>query len=135
MQVLRDAEAMEHAIATWPDRAMCDVLASHLAFWREQEEIAELANVILVEPGDTVHQLDTAMNGLLLSTPRAPTNLRHPHSSRRVPQNHPSRRAGRVGRAVRLPPAPRLLRHAVTWTSAGRCVDNAATAPRFAQGD
>ena len=71
MQVLRDAPAMEHANATWPDRAMCDVLASHLAFWREEEEIAELANVILLEPGDTVHQLDAAMNGMLLSNPWA----------------------------------------------------------------
>lgn len=71
MQVLRDAPAMEHAIATWPDRAMATLLAEHLAFWREQDDIdlSEQATVILVEPGDTLHDLDAVLNGLALSNP------------------------------------------------------------------
>ena len=38
----------------------------------------------------------------------------------------PSFRAGRIRRAVRLPPAPRLRWRAVRWTPACRCTNNAA---------
>lgn len=70
MQILRDAADMEHAASTWPPD-LARLVAHRLEFLRQDDgfDVSELANLILVEPGDTLNELDAALNGQALSDP------------------------------------------------------------------
>ena len=65
MQILRDEVAVHAAIDNWPDQAMCQLLTERLAFYAEYEdlELSELFKLILIEPGDTLEELDAEFNG------------------------------------------------------------------------
>jgi hypothetical protein len=68
MQILRDEVAVHAAIDNWPDQAMCQLLTERLAFYSEYEdlELSDLFKLILIEPGDTLTDLDAMFNGGLL---------------------------------------------------------------------
>ncbi len=64
MQILRDEVAVHAAIDNWPDQAMCQLLTERLAFYAEYEEpLSGLFKLILIEPGDTLADLDGEFNG------------------------------------------------------------------------
>jgi hypothetical protein len=68
MQILRDEVAVHVAIESWPDQALCQLLAKRLAFYAEYEdlELSALFKLILIEPGDTLADLDVEFNGAFL---------------------------------------------------------------------
>jgi hypothetical protein len=68
MQILRDEVAVNAAIESWPDQALCQLLIDRLTFYAEYEdlELSELFKLILIEPGDTLADLDAEFNGRLL---------------------------------------------------------------------
>lgn len=65
MQILQDEVAVHAAIDNWPDQATCRLLTERLAFYAEYEdlELSELFKLILIEPGDTLEELDAEFNG------------------------------------------------------------------------
>jgi hypothetical protein len=68
MQILRDEVAVNAAIESWPDQAMCQLLTERLAFYAGYEdlELSDLFKLILIEPGDTLADLDIEFNGRFL---------------------------------------------------------------------
>jgi hypothetical protein len=68
MQILRDEVAVNAAIESWPDQAMCQLLTERLAFYAGYEdlELSDLFKLILIEPGDTLADLDIKFNGAFL---------------------------------------------------------------------
>lgn len=68
MQILRDEVAVHVAIESWRDQALCQLLAKRLAFYAEYEdlELSALFKLILIEPGDTLADLDGEFNGAFL---------------------------------------------------------------------
>jgi hypothetical protein len=67
MQILRDEEDFACALVSWPDQVLVQLLQSRLAFYAEYEEpLADLYKLILVEPGDTLADLDGEFNGAFL---------------------------------------------------------------------
>jgi hypothetical protein len=69
MRILRDEMAVHAAIETWPDPAMRQLLAERLSFYAQYDdlELGELFKLILIEPGDTLEELDAEFNGGLLT--------------------------------------------------------------------
>jgi hypothetical protein len=67
MQILRDEEDFACALVSWPDQELVKLLQSRLAFYAEYEEpLADLFKLVLVEPGDTLADLDSEFNGAFL---------------------------------------------------------------------
>ncbi len=68
MQILRDEVAVNAAIESWPDQAMCQLLTERLAFYAEYDDLdlSELFKLVLIEPGDTLEEFDAEFNGGLL---------------------------------------------------------------------
>ena len=64
MRVLRDTASIKEEITSCPDRSMADLLASHMQFVEENEEGVLIA--IMVEPGDTLQDLDGELEGKFL---------------------------------------------------------------------
>jgi hypothetical protein len=64
MQILRDEEDFACALDSWPDQELVQLLRNRLAFYAEYEEpLAGLFKLILIEPGDTLADLDGEFNG------------------------------------------------------------------------
>ncbi len=57
--------AVQAAIEAWPDPAMRQLLAERLSFYAQYDdlELGELFNLILIEPRDTLEELDAEFNG------------------------------------------------------------------------
>ena len=67
MHILRDEEDFACALDSWPDQELVQLLQSRLAFYADYEEpLADLFKLILVEPGDTLGDLDREFNGTFL---------------------------------------------------------------------
>ena len=67
MQILRDEEDFACALDSWPDQELVQLLRNRLAFYAEYEEpLAGLFKLILIEPGDTLADLDGELNGAFL---------------------------------------------------------------------
>jgi hypothetical protein len=68
VQILRDEMAVQAAIEAWPDPAMRQLLAERLSFYAQYDdlELGELFKLILIEPGDTLDDLDREFNGAFL---------------------------------------------------------------------
>jgi hypothetical protein len=67
MQILRDEEDFACALNSWPDQELVQLLRNRLAFYAEYEEpLSGLFKLILVEPGDTLDDLDGEFNGAFL---------------------------------------------------------------------
>ena len=67
MQILRDEEDFACALDSWPDQELVQLLQDRLAFYAEYEEpLADLYKLILIEPGDTLADLDVEFNGAFL---------------------------------------------------------------------
>ncbi len=67
MQILRDEEDFACALDSWVDQELVQLLQSRLAVYAEYEEpLRELFKLILVEPGDTLDDLDREFNGAFL---------------------------------------------------------------------
>ena len=67
MQILRDEEDFACALDSWVDQELVQLLQSRLAVYAEYEEpLRELFKLILVEPGDTLADLDGEFNGAFL---------------------------------------------------------------------
>ena len=67
MQILRDEEDFACALDSWPDQVLVQLLQIRLAFYAEYEEpLGDLFKMILVEPGDTLADLDGEFNGAFL---------------------------------------------------------------------
>ena len=68
MQILRDEEDFTCALDSWRDQELVQLLQSRLAFYAEYEEpLGELFKLVLVEPGDTLEELNAEFNGGFLS--------------------------------------------------------------------
>ena len=64
MQILRDEEDFACAFDSWPDQVLVQLLQSRLAFYADYEEpLSDLFKLILMEPGDTLADLDSEFNG------------------------------------------------------------------------
>ena len=64
MQILLDEEDFACALDSWPDQELVQLLRNRLAFYAEYEEpLSGLFKLILIEPGDTLEELDTEFNG------------------------------------------------------------------------
>lgn len=67
MQILRDEEDFACALVSWPDQVLVQLLQSRLAFYADYEEpLSDLFKLILMEPGDTLADLDSEFNGAFL---------------------------------------------------------------------
>jgi len=77
MHVLRDAESIDTEIRSCADPHMKQLIADRAEFVRnevdssegEYDDVGELINFILVEPGDTPQDIDAEMDGTFLITP------------------------------------------------------------------
>ena len=77
MHVLRDAESINAEINSCADPHMKQLIADRAEFVRnevdasegEYDDIGELINFILVEPGDTPQDIDAEMDGTFLMDP------------------------------------------------------------------
>jgi len=72
MHVLRDAESINAAIKSCADPHMRQLIADRAEFVRQEcdgeyDDIGELINFILVEPGDTPQMIDAEMGGSFLT--------------------------------------------------------------------
>ncbi len=75
MHVLRDAESIDAAIRSCADPYMRQLIADRAEFVRQEvdasegeyDDIGELLNFILVEPGDTLQAIDAEMDGTFLA--------------------------------------------------------------------
>ena len=75
MHVLRDAASIDAKIQSCGDPCMRNLMERRVEFVRnevndsegEYDDIGELLNFILVEPGDTLEAIDAEMNGTFLA--------------------------------------------------------------------
>jgi len=84
MHICRTAEAFARLLATHPDpelKSLLQVLADRLADY-EDYTFEELAEVLIVEPGDTLDAIDAALGRSLLDgdTFARPVELIAPHA-------------------------------------------------------
>jgi hypothetical protein len=65
MQILRDEEDFACALDSWPDQELVQLLQLRLAFYAEYDDLdlSELFKLILIEPGDTLEELNLEFNG------------------------------------------------------------------------
>ena len=67
MQILRDEEDFACALGSWADQELVQLLQSRLAFYAEYDELLrEVFKLILIEPSDTLSDLDGEFNGVFL---------------------------------------------------------------------
>jgi hypothetical protein len=67
MQILLDEEDFVCALDSWLDQELVQLLRLRLAFYAEYEEpLSGLFKLILIEPGDTLADLDGEFNGAFL---------------------------------------------------------------------
>ena len=69
MRILRDTESINAEINENADRHIANRLTRHLQFDAEYHDpdVGNLLTVFLVEPGDTLHTIDDAMDGCFLT--------------------------------------------------------------------
>ena len=69
MRILRDTPSINAEIKETTDPAIATLLTRHLQFGAEfnPDNPADLLTVFVIEPGDTLQTIDTAMNGCFLT--------------------------------------------------------------------
>jgi hypothetical protein len=69
MRILRDIDSINTEIRQNTDRQIANQLTRHVQFDAEYHDpdVGELLTVFLVEPGDTLHTIDDAMDGCFLT--------------------------------------------------------------------
>jgi hypothetical protein len=67
MQILRDEEDFACALDSWAGQELAQLLQSRLSFYAEYEEpLPDLYKLILIEPGETLADLDSEFDGAFL---------------------------------------------------------------------
>ena len=69
MRILRDTQLINHEIKENPDSAIAHLLTRHLQFGAEFNpgDPADLLTVFVIEPGDNLETVDSAMDGCFLT--------------------------------------------------------------------
>lgn len=69
MRILRSAESINAEIESCSDPRVASLLSTHVDFVLQHEDYAveDLFHAFIVEPGDTLHTIDEAMDGQFLT--------------------------------------------------------------------